>query len=158
MAAVVAGVLAGVVLPGVARSAGFTNLTTYTGTYTFEQDVVAQVDQPEGDRTRQMYRFTVFDCDSVTLQPGHLYTNRGSRYIAARGTYIAVHTQGSGSAGGLPTTTARCATASVLSPVENVSTSSHLFTVPVSENPAVEVGWELPDEGTMSQTAWLQSS
>jgi hypothetical protein len=136
-----------VVLPAVASAASFEYLTTYTGVYGFADTYVAAPNAPDGLTTTQHYTWTTFDYDKGTVHKDGTFTSRNTRYIAANGHYHSVNVQGSAQAGGPFVTTDDCAIASSLSPVSTDNVGSGVQPVPVSRNPDISVGWEIPDYG-----------
>jgi hypothetical protein len=90
----------------------------------------------------------VFDYDKITVHRDRTYTSTHTRYIAAKGALRQVQIQGSDLPGGPFTTTIDCQIASSLKPVVIESGGSNVDPVPVSRNPFINVGWEIPDRGS----------
>jgi hypothetical protein len=136
-----------VALPTVASAASFEYLTTYTGVYGWADTFVAAPNAPDGLTTTQHYTWATFDYNKVTVHKDGTFSNRATRYIAANGHYHQVDVQGSAQAGGPFVTTDDCSITSAPGPVNTDSGGSSVQPVPVSRNPDISVGWEIPDYG-----------
>ena len=136
-----------IALPGVASAASYEYLTTYTGVYGWAESYVAQPNAPDGLTTAEHYTWTTFDYDKVTARKDGTFSRRNTRYIAANGHYRQVQVQGSAMQGGPFTNTDDCSIASALNPVSSETSGSSVQAVPVSQNPFISVGWEIPDYG-----------
>ena len=134
-------------LPPAASAASYEYLTTYTGVYGWADTYLAAPNAPDGLTTTQHYTWTTFDYNKVTVPKNGTFRARNTRYIAANGHYHSVDVQGSAQDGGPFVTTDDCAIASSLSPVSSDSTGTGVSAVPVSRNPDISVGWEIPDYG-----------
>ncbi len=136
-----------IAVPTVASAASYEYLTTYTGVYGWAETYVAQPNAPDGLTTAEHYTWTTFDYDKVTARKDGTFSRRNTRYIAANGHYRQVNVQGSAMPGGPFTSTDDCSIASALGPVSSDSSGSNVQPVPVSQNPFISVGWEIPDYG-----------
>jgi hypothetical protein len=136
-----------IALPTVASAASYEYLTTYTGVYGWADTYLAQPNAPDGLTTNEHYSWTTFDYDKVTAHKDGTFSRRNTRYIAASGHYRQVDVQGSAQQGGPFVDTDDCSIASALNPVSSQSSGSNVQPVPVSQNPSISVGWEIPDYG-----------
>lgn len=123
-------------------------LTSYVGAYSFTQQFKLAPNLTDGLSTVQNYRWAVFDYDKVTVHPDRTHTSRHTRWIAARGTIKEVDVQGSDLPGGPFTTTKDCTIVSSLKPVVTETGGANVQPIPVSKNPAISVGWDIPDYGS----------
>jgi hypothetical protein len=139
-------------LPAVASAASFEYLTTYTGVYDWSETFLHAPNAPDGLTTTQHYAWTTFDYSKVTARKDGSFTSHHTRYIAAKGHYHSVEIQGSGFATGPLISTSDCSITSALTPVRNDYIGSNVQPVPVSRNPDISVGWEVPDYGGGPQT------
>jgi hypothetical protein len=135
-------------VPTAASAKSFEYLTSYVGVYSFGQQFKAAPALPDRLTTVQTYRWAVYDYDKVTVHPDHSYTSRHTRWIAARGNIKEVQVQGSDLPGGPFTTTKDCTIVSSLKPVVTETGGANVSPVPVRENPAISVGWDIPDYGS----------
>ena len=145
-----AGAIAVLVLglaPATARAASFEYLTSYVGIYGFSQHYKAAPGLPDGLDTAQGYVWAEYDYDKVTVHKDGTYTSAHTRFISANGDMDEVHVQGSDLPGGPFTTKAHCEISSSLKPVERSTSGSNVQGIPVSRNPAINLGWEIPDYG-----------
>jgi hypothetical protein len=136
-----------VAVPSVASAASYEYLTTYTGVYDFADAFRPAPNAPVSLTTNQHYTWTIFDYETVTARKDDTFSRRNIRYIAANGHYRQVNIQGSGQGGGPTTSTSDCSIASALTPVRSDSNGAGVQLVPVSRNPDISVGWEIPDYG-----------
>jgi hypothetical protein len=136
------------VLASCASAQSFEYLTSYVGSYSFTQQFKAAPALPDGLTTVQTYRWAVFDYDKVTVHADRTFTSRHTRWIAAKGAIKQVQVQGSDLPGGPFTTTRDCTIVSSLNPVVSETGGTNVSPVPVSENPAISVGWDIPDYGS----------
>jgi hypothetical protein len=134
-------------VPTVASAASYEYLTTYTGVYGFTDKFVAQPGAPDGLTTAQKYTWTTYDYEKVTAHKDGTFSRRNTRYIAAKGHFGQVDVQGSAQPGGPFVSTADCSIASALTPVRSDSNGAGVQPVPVSRNPDISLGWEIPDYG-----------
>jgi hypothetical protein len=136
------------VAPTAASAKSYEYLTSYVGAYSFNQQFKAAPALPDGLTTVQTYRWAVYDYDKVTVHADHSYTSRHTRWIAAKGNIKEVDVQGSDLPGGPVTTTKDCTIVSSLKPVVTETGGANVSPVPVSRNPAISVGWDIPDYGS----------
>jgi hypothetical protein len=141
-------VLALALAPAAARAESFEYLTSYVGSYSFFQHFKAAPNRPDGLDTVQDYAWAVYDYDKTTLHADHTFTSTHTRFIAANGAVTIVQVQGSDQPGGPFTTTTDCRIASQVKPVTSSSGGSNVAPLPASSNPAISVGWEIPDYGS----------
>jgi hypothetical protein len=137
-----------VALTASAHAASYEYLTTYVGVYDFSQKFVAQPGAPDGYTSGQHYGWASYDYDKVTAHRDGSFTAKHTRYIAAGGHLKRVDVQGSGLPGGPFTTTDDCGISSALTPYVTDLRGSNVQPIPVSRNPDIGVGWNLPDYGS----------
>lgn len=135
-------------LPATAGARSFTYLTTYAGTYDFTEKFRHEEGKPDGIDTTQSYRWAQFDYETITLHRDRTYTDKQTRYIAAKGTYKQDSLQGSTSQAGPMKKHTECNIASALTPFVRSGGGSYVQPIPVRQDPAINVGWTLPNYGS----------
>lgn len=150
-----AGLLAGVVLCStapVSLGASYEYLTTYSGVYDWTQKYVAAPGKPDGLQTKQHYGWADFEYLKVVAKKDGTYKQTHTRFIAAQGKLNAVNTQGSAMAGGPFVTTTDCTIRSALTPKTYEFSGANAQPIPVSQNPLLNLAWEIPDYGSAPAT------
>jgi hypothetical protein len=144
--AVLVGLLA---LPVASSAAEYQFFTEYAGTYQFAQQYTALTGRPDGLDTLQTLRWAVFDYTTTKVNKAdRSYTTTQERYIAALGKLHRVDVQGSDMPGGPFTKVDDCQISSDAKPFKTTTPGSYVEAVPIRANPAIELGWELPDYGS----------
>jgi len=127
-------------------------VTTYSGTYTYTQAAHSHIDdgRPSSDLTTdERESFFSVDHNTITIFRGGRFKNVHERSLTLSGHEHQDFIQGYGQPGG-PFTTTRDCTASTLSdkPIRSEDGGVGALPVPISKNPMLSVGWEIPDYGT----------
>ncbi|MGH2868937.1 MAG: hypothetical protein ACRDNK_15430 [Solirubrobacteraceae bacterium] len=149
-----AAMLVAAIVPTVAmgsKEVGYQYLTTYQGTYAFTQHFRLAPNAPDGLDTTTGYQWVTYDYETILLHPDHSFTRTLTHYVLVRGDARQVDVQGSSFPGGPFTTTTSCQVYSDNTPMEDTSGGPYIQPLLVKSNPAISIGWTLPEPSRQPQ-------